>query len=176
MTRNTKVCSTCKAAKASAEFYIYRGRGSEGLQGNCKDCCRLIYIKRKAVTVYDPALPGETWKDVVGFEGIYKISSKGRVRSVLARRGAKSGRILVSRLNKHTGYLRVTLKAFPRRNERTIHSLVAEAFIGPRPEGFEVNHIDGDKLNNAVENLEYLSHSDNMDHAYRLGLWPSKFI
>jgi len=52
----------------------------------------------------------------------------------------------------------------------TVHSAIATAFIGPRPQGFEVNHKDGDKLNNRVDNLEYVTSSENTMHAYELGL------
>lgn len=51
-----------------------------------------------------------------------------------------------------------------------VASLVAEAFIGPRPSGKEINHIDGDHRNNAAGNLEYVTRRENMQHAYRLGL------
>ena len=51
-----------------------------------------------------------------------------------------------------------------------VHVLVAEHFIGERPEGFDINHIDRNKLNNSVKNLEYCTHKENMRHARRLSL------
>ena len=51
-----------------------------------------------------------------------------------------------------------------------VHHLVAEAFLGPRPPGLSINHLDGDKTNNHVENLEYVTHAANMAHAARTGL------
>src|SRR5690606_19120684 len=53
-----------------------------------------------------------------------------------------------------------------------VHVLVAEAFIGPKPKGMTVNHIDGDKTNNHATNLEYLSVADNIRHAFAMGLYP----
>lgn len=63
------------------------------------------------------------------------------------------------------GYLFVTLSVNSLRAHRTIHSMVAEAFIGPRPAGAHINHIDGNKRNNALENLEYVTASRNAQHA-----------
>lgn len=63
------------------------------------------------------------------------------------------------------GYLRVTLTIDGRRMGKLVHCVVAEAFIGPRPPGHEVNHKDGDKLNNAVSNLEYVTPSVNVRHS-----------
>lgn len=57
------------------------------------------------------------------------------------------------------------------RKHKTIHSLVAAAFLGPRPDGCDVNHIDGDKTNNAASNLEYVTRKENMQHAMATGLW-----
>lgn len=64
------------------------------------------------------------------------------------------------------GYLRVVCGG----KLRSVHALVAEAFIGPRPSGLEVNHKDGDKRNNRPENLEYVTRSENMRHCFRIGL------
>ncbi|MGN0062859.1 MAG: HNH endonuclease signature motif containing protein [Nocardioides sp.] len=63
------------------------------------------------------------------------------------------------------GYLRVTLRVGGRQVGKLVHCLVAEAFLGPRPSGHEVNHIDGDKTNNHVGNLEYVTPSENVRHS-----------
>lgn len=72
------------------------------------------------------------------------------------------------------GYLRVQLSSRRLGKEGTpsLHLLVAAAFLGPRPEDREVNHIDGNKLNNAVSNLEYVTRAENVRHSFRLGLVP----
>lgn len=68
------------------------------------------------------------------------------------------------------GYQLVKFSKDAKQSTATVHSLVAEAFIGPRPEGMTINHKDGDKKNNRPENLEYLSQAENIWHARRTGL------
>lgn len=71
------------------------------------------------------------------------------------------------------GYFKVSPTRDGKNVQLLVHRLVAEAFIGPCPPDHEVNHIDGVKTNNRVENLEYVTHAGNMGHAARLGLMPS---
>lgn len=68
------------------------------------------------------------------------------------------------------GYKQVTLSDGPKRFNKKVHSLVAQVFIGERPAGLAVNHIDGNKLNNRTENLEYLTTKENCHHARSLGI------
>jgi hypothetical protein len=68
------------------------------------------------------------------------------------------------------GYLRVTVRDGRHLYNAPVHQLVAEGFVGPRPSDMTVNHIDGHKRNNEVNNLEYLSIAENAKHAARLGL------
>ena len=105
----------------------------------------------------------EIWKDIIGFEGVYEISSYGRVRSV------KSGRILsTSKCGGCRGYAGVCLSKNGKSYGRLVHRLVAEAFI-PLVEGLsEVNHRDEDKTNNRVENLEWCDHRYNMNYGSRI--------
>jgi len=102
------------------------------------------------------------WKSVAGFAG-YDVSDDGLVYSRL------TGRVL-SPGWQTGGYLFVALRRDGRTHNRKVHALVAEAFIGPRPSGLDVNHIDGDKRNNRVENLEYVTRRQNIHHAVELGL------
>ena len=105
----------------------------------------------------------EIWKDISGFEGVYEISSYGRVRSI------KSGKILsTSKCGGCRGYLSVCLSKNGKRYGKLVHRLVAEAFI-PVVEGLsEVNHKDEDKTNNRVENLEWCDHKYNMNYGSRM--------
>lgn len=99
------------------------------------------------------------WRD-----GIYEVSSLGNVRRVA--KGHGRGRIGPLRLMK-IGYYLATVHD---QRKEYVHAMVAECFLGPRPEGRDINHIDGVKTNNCVDNLEYVSHAENMAHASRTGL------
>ncbi len=106
----------------------------------------------------------EEWRPVVGHEGWYSISSLGRLRRDALGRGVKRPHLLMGSTHRE-GYKMVRLCA-GRTNVRPckIHQLVAEAFLGPRPVGHEVNHKNGIPGDNRVENLEYLTHRDNVRH------------
>lgn len=110
----------------------------------------------------------ETWKKIRGFPD-YAASNLGRVKRIRNTRGAKSGSVLKGSPN-GGGYLSVGLRRNGQSFSRRIHCLVAEAFIGPRPEGLYINHKDGDKQNNDVSNLEYVTPGENVIHALDLGL------
>lgn len=113
-------------------------------------------------------LPSEEWRDVVGYEGLYEVSNFGRVKS-LQRDVAK---ILKSNPG-IGGYLRVVLCKNEVKKNRFVHVLVAQAFI-PNPEGKkQVNHRDGNKKNNHVDNLEWTTPAENIAHAFELGLRKS---
>lgn len=105
----------------------------------------------------------EIWKDVVGYEGIYQVSNLGRVKSLPRNGTIKQERIL--KPHRVQGYLLAELFNRGAHKGKRIHRLVAEAFI-PNPDNKrEVNHIDGDKHNNRVENLEWVTSSENQLHA-----------
>lgn len=107
----------------------------------------------------------EIWKDVDGYDGLYQVSNFGRVKSFKH----KTPRILKAKA--HTGgYLRVELYGNGQADGRFIHRLVAQTFI-PNPENKPtVNHIDGDKTNNRIENLEWATQHENNQHAVKCGL------
>lgn len=94
----------------------------------------------------------EEWRDVPGYDGYYQISSHGNIRSI--RKEMKP-------VDNSRGYLRVGLVKNKTYKWRSIHSLVIEAFIGPRPDGMQVEHIDHNKKNNFVGNLRYCTPKEN---------------
>ena len=112
---------------------------------------------------------GEVWKDVVGFEGFYKVSNKGNVYSVerLNSRGYRCGaRILKPRYDKD-GYLIVGLYINGVGKKKRVHRLVTEAFV-PNPNNFsQVNHLDENKANNELSNLEWCDSRYNINYGTR---------
>ena len=106
----------------------------------------------------------EHWRDVVGYEGRYEVSSHGRVWSQLTKR-------IMRPSPNSRGYLTVTLNdgSRPKRpHSFCVHTLVALAFLGPRPAGHEVDHGPKGKLCNEVTNLEYVTPVENVRRAAHL--------
>ena len=110
----------------------------------------------------------EIWKDIKGFEGQYRISSFGRLEHYSKRFGWN----ILKNTNKKVSYFSVILINRQGKNLSTrLHRLVAEAFI-PNPNNYPtINHIDGNKQNNNVENLEWCTQKQNFEHAKENGLW-----
>ena len=105
----------------------------------------------------------ERWEEVAGVPEVW-VSDLGRLRGIHGR----TGRRVYYRLQEdRDGYLRCVVKREGRRYVVRVHREVARAFLGPCPEGLEVNHINGDKADARVGNLEYLTHAENLKHAYR---------
>ena len=121
----------------------------------------------------------ELWQPIEGYEGLYEVSDQGKVRSLDRVLKSKrtwgevdlrlKGKILKQGKASHS-YLTVNLWSKNKGRTHCIHVLVANAFIGDST-GLDVNHLDGDKANNARSNLEICTRSENMKHAYRTGLW-----
>lgn len=104
----------------------------------------------------------EYWRPIPSFP-VYSASNLGRIRN------DKTGRIMHVFLTSR-GYLGMTLRKDNRQITQSVHRLVAEAFLGgPHPD-LEVNHIDGDKTNNCIENLEWCTRLENVRHAVSTGL------
>jgi hypothetical protein len=104
-----------------------------------------------------PDDPTERWLPVVGYEGLYEVSDQGRLRYADGR--------LVS-----PEYVRVKLHHGGKTRHFQLHRLIAAAFLGPIPTDQEVNHRNGLKNDNALANLEYRTHAENIRHAYATGI------
>ena len=113
----------------------------------------------------------ETWKDIKGYEGIYQVSDVGRVKRLSRKCGTTT---LKEKILKQSftvdGYKRVRLLHNEKDQTRTVHRLVMEHFNPNNDPKMTVNHIGGDKTNNRLDNLEWVSRSGQMIHAYKLGL------
>lgn len=118
----------------------------------------------------------EEWRDIQGFEGLYQVSNKGRVKSFVGFNGheyVKREKILKPTKQRSKGnYFRlgVSLVKDKKRYRVKIHRLVAFAFLKPVDGKVLVNHLDGNPLNNNYSNIEWCTQSENMRHAYDTGL------
>lgn len=120
-------------------------------------------------------MDGVIWKSVVGYEGIYEVSNHGSVRRIKSWRGGFP-KLQISSCISNSGYVRFELNTGGKGRKFSAHRLVSEAFIGLIPDGYCVNHKDGNRLNNHVENLEIVTHADNSRHSVHvLGKAPPKF-
>lgn len=109
----------------------------------------------------------EIWKDIAGYEGLYQINNYGDVKS-LNYGNTKKEKILKPHNN--DGYYDVTLYKHGKHKQYKIHRLVAQNFI-PNPKNKpQVNHKDGNKINNNVNNLEWVTNSENIKHAFKTNL------
>jgi len=123
----------------------------------------------------------EIWKDIQDYENRYQVSNLGRIKSleriVILRNGwipkqKRKERILKNAVNPN-GYMITTLYKLNKRKTCTIHRLVLMAFIGKS--NLECNHKNGIKTDNRLENLEYCTPSENIQHAIKIGLRREKF-
>lgn len=122
-------------------------------------------------------IENEIWKDIKGYENYYQVSNYGRIKSKARIRKGKQKqfyltkeKILRAHVNKKRGYVQILLIKKAEQKLYLCHRLVAEAFIPNLNNYSEINHIDGNKQNNYVKNLEWCTHSENIKHAYNKSL------
>lgn len=124
----------------------------------------------------------EIWKDIPLYEGVYQASNLGRIKSVerVALKNYRGNRIVKERIMLGTvnrdGYLKVHFKHNDINKGYFIHRLIAQTFIPNPLNKPQVNHKDGNKLNNSVNNLEWVTNLENQQHAVRMGLKSHKTV
>lgn len=126
----------------------------------------------------------EIWKPVNGYEGLYEVSNKGRVRSVeriIKKRDGSmqrvKGRVIKQNLSgpEKGKYLAVGLHKDGVQVTKRVHRLVADAFIPNDDPSLEVDHVDADRLNNCVENLRWVTHLENMRYMVAAGNYRGSY-
>lgn len=121
------------------------------------------------------------WEDIKGFEGYYQISNNGEIKSLSRTRLGRGNKpiILKEKILKpqiiNSGYLKITLKKESKEKGYLVHRLVALHFINNPFDLPEVNHLDGDKINNNDWNLEWTNSKGNKKHAWELGLYRKQY-
>lgn len=106
----------------------------------------------------------EDWKEIKGYEGLYQVSNLGRIKSLKLNKE----KILTPHIT-GKNRLYINLRKEGKAKKLQVHVLVAEAFIGERPEGYDICHIDGDCLNNKLSNIRYDTRNQNSIDYYRQG-------
>lgn len=118
------------------------------------------------------SVKNEVWKPIIGYEDKYMISNFGRVKSLPTYENNQYSMCekILKPIEYSNGYCVVSL----RKKRYLVHRLVATHFLLPIKDKLQINHIDGNKTNNRVDNLEWVNASENLKHAYKMGLkYPS---
>lgn len=130
----------------------------------------LLFIARRLSLIVSK----EVWKDVLGYEGLYKVSDLGNIISLPRKGTIKTEKLLKPKIDKD-GYLCVTLYKNNTRKSYHVHRIVAMSFINNYDNLPQVNHIDGNKQNNNINNLEWCTNQENIQHAWEIGLKKRRY-
>ena len=112
----------------------------------------------------------EEWRNIKGYEGLYQISNLGRIKSLERFRKGKNGSLasvkekILKPLITRNGYYQVPLCKNSKLRLYYVHRLVFEAFNGPIPEGYEINHLNEKKFDNRLKNLNLMTHRENINY------------
>lgn len=117
----------------------------------------------------------ERWKLVPGYANRYEASDRGRVRRISGQGASPNAPRYLKTFTCKLGYVRIPLVMDGRIHKPGLHVIIAKTFLGPCPENHEVNHIDLNKMNNHVSNLEYVTKMENQRHARRNREWKKDY-
>lgn len=112
------------------------------------------------------------WKPVIGYEGLYEVSNSGEIKSIFYGKNPK----ILKKSKTTTGYYKIELSKNKKRKSFKVHRLVAIAFIPNMENKPNINHIDGNPLNNNIDNLEWCTQKENVIHAVEIGLKSKTYI
>lgn len=163
-----------KINQSGSYYFVYLTKDGKSHQGNLRNILDVCFDEH----VFHESLLDEfeeVWRPVPDFEGYYEVSSKGRVRTCQHIRKSRGNSTAVVRprikqlCDDSDGYLTVSLYAGKRSANKRVHRLVAEAFIANPSNLPQVNHIDSNKHNNSVENLEWCTNLYNIQHSVNFG-------
>ena len=172
---NLKKCPHCGLIKPLDSFHNNKSR-RDGKNNWCKTCMKPALKKQRQRKNHQKQqqrvqnsikhwnnLPGEIWKDIKGYEGSYQISNKARIKSTA--KGLGIWKLKKTPVNKTTGYPYVGLSIKGRNKTYYLHVLMATAFID-NPNNYKVvNHINGNKTDCSLDNLQWCSQNQNVAHA-----------
>jgi len=116
-------------------------------------------------------MENEIWEDIDGYEGLYQISNLGRIKSlprtITYTVKMETKELIMKPSVSSSGYCGVNLKGIGKVKRLNVHRILAKTFINNKNKKKCVNHKDGNRLNNNLSNLEWVTHSENSKHAYR---------
>jgi len=143
--------------------------------GSCAILPGQLYFNNSALK--NSEMRKEIWKDVKGYEGLYQVSNLGRVKSLPREtsNACRKGRILKQFKNRD-GYVVVSIYKNAKIKTKTVHRMIADVFIKEEKGKDQINHINGIKHDNRIENLERSNNSLNQKHAFKNGLQICRFI
>jgi len=171
-------CASCDK-KLETSFFYKNKKLTSGFYSYCKNCCILKNVKIRINHIGVNNLHKEEWRPVISYEGIYAVSCLGRVKFLDKIKVMPNGLLHINKKEKlralkttRLGYVSVSLynRSNKKMKDHFVHRLVSQAFI-PNPENKPfINHKDGNKQNNRVDNLEWCTSSENVVHAIENGL------
>lgn len=116
----------------------------------------------------------EIWKDVIGYESLYQVSNLGNVKRIGSFRGVNKkylNNYNLTPMDNGKGYLRIKLTKNNKSKRIMLHRIIAEAFIQNLNNKPFINHINSNKKDNRIENLEWCTQSENVKHSVNAGRW-----